>query len=59
MIKELTTSELNARMQRLDQELVICLDMFLEDTGVAVDTVLIDYSEEGYAITLGLAFPEE
>mgnify|MGYP000933964202 CR=1 FL=1 len=59
MNKELTTSEFNARMQRLDQELVMCLDMFLEDTGVAVDAVVIDHTDEGYAITLGLAFPEE
>jgi len=56
---ELTTSQFNARMQRLDQELVMCLDMFLEDTGIAVDAVVIDCNEEGYAVTLGLAFPEE
>jgi hypothetical protein len=56
---ELTTSQLNARMQKLDEELVMCLDMFLEDTGIAIDSVLIDYNEEGYGVTLGLAFPEE
>jgi|DEB0MinimDraft_6_1074348.scaffolds.fasta_scaffold27481_2 hypothetical protein len=56
---ELTTSQLNARMQKLDEELVMCLNMFLEDTGIAVDSVLIDYNEDGYAVTLGLAFPEE
>jgi len=58
-MKELTTAEFNARMQKLDQELVMCLDMFLEDTGIAIDAVVIDYNEEGYAVTLGLAFPEE
>jgi len=56
---ELTTSQFNARMQKLDQELVMCLDMFLEDTGIAIDAVVIDYNEEGYAVTLGLAFPEK
>jgi hypothetical protein len=56
---ELTTGQLNARMQKLDEELVTCLDMFFEDTGIAIDSVLIDYTEEGYAVTLGLAFPEE
>jgi hypothetical protein len=56
---ELTTSQLNARMQDLDKELVACLDMFLEDTGIAIDAVVIDFNEEGYAVTLGLAFPEE
>jgi hypothetical protein len=56
---ELTTSQLNARMQKLDEELVMCLEMFLEETGIAIESVLIDYSEEGYGVTLGLAFPEE
>jgi hypothetical protein len=56
---ELTTSQLNARMQKLDEELVMCLDMFLEDTGIAIEGVLIDYTEEGYGVTLSLAFPEK
>jgi hypothetical protein len=56
---ELTTSQLNARMQKLDEELVMCLQMFLEETGIAIGSVLIDYSEKGYGVTLGLAFPEQ
>ena len=56
---ELTTAQFNARMQELDQQLVACLDLFFEDTGVAVSDALIDYTEEGYGVTLGLAFPEE
>ena len=56
---ELTTSQLNSRMQKLDEELVMCLEMFLEDTGIAIESVLIDCNEEGYGVTLGLAFPEE
>ena len=56
---ELTTSQLNARMQKLDEELVMCLEMFLEETGIAIESVLIDYNEEGYGVILGLAFPEE
>jgi hypothetical protein len=57
---ELTTSQLNARMQQLDEELAQCLERFFADTGVAIESVLIDYREaEGYGITLGLAFPEE
>jgi len=56
---ELTTAQFTARMQKLDQQLAACLDLFFEDTGVAVSSVLIDYAEEGYGITLGLAFPEE
>ena len=56
---ELTTSQLNARMQKLDEELVMCLDMFFQDTGIAIEGVLIDYTEEEYRITLSLAFLEE
>ena len=56
---ELTTSQLNARMQQLDQELVQCLETFLIDTDVAIETVFIDYQEESYGVTLGLAFPTE
>ena len=56
---ELTTSQLNARMQQLDQELVQCLETFLIDTDVAIETVFIDYQEESYGVTLGLVFPTE
>jgi len=57
---ELTTSQLNDRMQQLDEELAFCLDSFFADTDVAIDTAVINYQEEkGYGITLGLRFPEE
>ena len=56
---DLSTSELTSRMQQLDEQLVACLESFLVDTGVAIDAVVIDYNEEGYGVTLGLAFPEQ
>jgi hypothetical protein len=56
---DLSTSELNSRMQQLDEQLVACLESFFVDTGVAIDAVVIDYNEKGYGVTLGLAFPEQ
>lgn len=56
---DLTTSELNSRMNQLDEELVACLESFFVDTNIVINAVIIDLNEEGYGISLGLGFPEQ
>jgi hypothetical protein len=58
-MSDLTTSELNSRMNQLDEELVACLESFFVDTNVAITAVIIDLNEEGYDVSLGLGFPQE
>ena len=58
---DLTTSELYARMKKMDDELIHCLDCFLSDTGVAVVGLNLSFDEqsEEYLLDWHFVFPEE
>ena len=57
----LTTSELSARMKKMDHDVIHCLDCFLSDTGVGVLGLRLSFNEESeeYILDWHFAFPEE